>query len=394
MKFLAVSSYYHPAVVYGGPVSSVAQRNASLARLGHAVAVFTTNANGTEDLEVPLGRPVPVDGLPVTYYPRWWFGLKKKPANLFLSPALGRALRGLRPGDFDCCLLHSAWGEPGRLAAAAAQRTGTPYFCHTHGAFEPWALRHQQGKKRLYMALIEGRILKRAAGIVVCNQQEIEELRRLGITTPIKRLPWGAPVPRPEDLPPRSRLVKIFPGLAGRTFLLFLSRLHPKKGLDLLIPAFAALAGEFRDWLLVLAGPDERGYRRRLERLVMELGLSHRVLFTGLVTGEAKAALLAHADLFVLPSHSEGFPVVVAEALGTGRPLVLTTSCYVPEVAAAGAGLEVPPERRALIAALRRMLADDGLREACSRQARQLAAEKFTWEAVARESLAFFREMR
>ncbi len=392
LRLLVVSSYYHPAAVYGGPVPSMADLHSTLARLGHQVAVFTTNANGTGDLPVPLGRPVPLDGLPVTYFPRWWFGRKEKAHNFFLSPALGRAVRRLRPGEYDRFLLHSVWGEPGRLAAAAARKTGTPYICHTHGSFEPWALHRHWGGKRLYLALVESGILKRAAGIVVCNGGEREALHRLGIKTPIRRLPWGVRLPR-EGPPSRQWLAQSWPELAGRPFLLFLSRLHPKKGLDLLLPAFAALARDFPDWLLVVAGPDEGGYRRTLERLVQDLGLGRRVLFPGLVTGPAKAALLAQAHCFVLPSYSEGFPMAAAEALGYGRPLVLTSSCYLPEVAAAGAGLEVPPERRALSAALRRMLADDRLREDCSRRARKLAAENFTWEAVAREAASFYREV-
>jgi glycosyltransferase involved in cell wall biosynthesis len=184
-----------------------------------------------------------------------------------------------------------------------------------------------------------------------------------------------------------------FPALAERPFLLFLSRLHPKKGLDLLIPAFAAVAHEFPDWFLVLAGPDEGGYRGQLERMVADRGLKHRILFTGMVTGEAKAALLAHTDCFVLPSYSEGFPVVVAEALGYGRPIVITTSCYVPEVAEGEAGFVVQPEMGALLVALREMMQDSALRDQCSQKALEVAKGHFTWEAVAKKTLDFYHEI-
>ncbi len=117
------------------------------------------------------------------------------------------------------------------------------------------------------------------------------------------------------------------------------------------------------------------------------------MFFPGLVTGEAKAALLAQADLFVLPSYSEGFPVVVGEALGYGRPMVITTPCYVPEVATQGAGVVIPPEREALTHALREMLSDAERRQSCGLQARRLAETTFTWDAVAQESLAFYREV-
>jgi len=111
-----------------------------------------------------------------------------------------------------------------------------------------------------------------------------------------------------------------------------------------------------------------------------------------MVTGEAKAALLAHADLFVLPSYSEGFPVVVAEALGYGRPVVITTTCYVPEVAEGGAGFVTPPEAGPLATALREMMRDPVFRGQCSQKALQVAQKHFTWEAVAQQSLDFYRE--
>jgi glycosyltransferase involved in cell wall biosynthesis len=128
-------------------------------------------------------------------------------------------------------------------ADSAAAREPDPYICYTHGSFEPWAINHKHWKKMVYWAFIEKRILNEAAGIVVCNQAEIEQLRRLGIKSPIRRIPWGVDLPNRETLPTRRRLEELWPFLKGRPFDLFLSRLHPKKGLDLLVPAFASLAG-------------------------------------------------------------------------------------------------------------------------------------------------------
>jgi glycosyltransferase involved in cell wall biosynthesis len=357
------------------------------------VTTFTTDANGTGALQTPPGKPVSVDGLPVTYFRRWWFGRSKMPANLFFSPELGCKLRKLPPGEFDLFVVHASFCDPGRVAAAAAKRTGTPYICYTHGSFEPWAINHKHWKKMVYWAFIEKRILNEAAGIVVCNQAEIEQLRRLGIKSPIRRIPWGVDLPNRETLPTRRRLEELWPPLKDRPFGLFLSRLHPKKGLDLLVPAFASLAREFPDWLLVLAGPDEGGYRAQVERMIRDLALEDRVICTGLVGGEAKAALLAHADLFVLPSYSEGFPMVVAEALGHGRPMVITPTCYVPEVAQGGAGLETPPEKEALTGALRNMMRDEAFRHQCSKRAYEVARKYFTWQSVAEQSLKFYREV-
>ena len=393
MNLLVVSSYYRPAYSYGGPVESTHRRSLELARLGHELTTYTTNANGPGDLPVPCGQSVKVDGLPVTYYPRWWFGRAKKPSNLFFSPAMGRQLRRLQPRDFDLILIHAAFCDPGRMAAAASRRTGIPYFYYTHGGYEPWAFNHKYWKKRVYWELVEKGVLSGAAGIVVCNESETDLLRGLGLRTPIRRISWGVDIPSAGSSPARARLAAWFPALADRPFMLFLSRLNPKKGLDLLIPTFAALAREFPDWLLVLAGPDEGGYQAQLERMVVDRGLKQRILFTGMVTGEAKAALLAHADCFVLPSYSEGFPVVVAEAMGYGRPVVITTSCYVPEVAKGEAGLVVSSEVGALATALREMMRDSAFRDQCSQKAIEVAKKYFTWEAVAKQTLSFYREV-
>lgn len=378
--------------MYGGPVESIHKRTLAISGPNLELCTYTTDANGVKNLDVPLGQPVMVDGLLVSYFPRWWFGRAQKPANLFFSPEMGRQLRRLQPGDFDLILTHASFCDPGRMAAAASRRTGIPYICYTHGGFEPWAFKHKYWKKKVYWELVEKGVLSGAAGIVVCNAAETDLLRGLGLRTPIREIPWGVDIPSAASSPARAKLAALFPVLADRPFLLFLSRLHPKKGLDLFIPAFGTLAREFPDWLLVLAGPDEGGYQAQLERMVVERGLESRILFTGMVTGEAKAALLAHANCFVLPSYSEGFPVVVAEALGYGRPVVITTSCYVPEVAEGEAGIVVSPEVGALATALREMMRDSAFRDKCSQKAIEVAKRHFTWEAVAKQTLSFYRE--
>lgn len=392
MNFLVVSAYYHPAEVYGGPAQSMHQRSMALARMGHTVNTVTTNANGAGDLSVSSTEPVLVDGLPVLYCPRFWFGRKRKNPYLFFSPSLKKRLKKIEPGDFDMILVHAAWTDPARLAWITSRRTGIPFIYYTHGCFEPWALKHKFWKKKLYWHLVESRILHGAAGVVVCNRAEEQALRNLGVTIPIRRIPWGINLP-PDPRPSRQASMEIlFSLLEGRPYLLFLSRLHPKKGLDLLISAFAALAKEFPEWLLVLAGPDEGGMTAWVRRQVADHRLEDRVVLTGMVSGEMKHALLSQAEFFVLPSYSEGFPMAVAEALGYGLPVVITTSCYIPEVEERAAGLVIPPEEGALTASLRQMMRDENLRRSCGHNAFSLAQEHFTWEKIAEQSLTFYRE--
>jgi glycosyltransferase involved in cell wall biosynthesis len=388
-----VSAYYRPAAIYGGPIESIHQRSLALTRFGHQVTTFTTDANGSGRLAVPTGTPVLVDELPVWYFPRWWFGREKMPRNLFFSKGLNPKLQKLRPGDFDLITVHASFCDPGRLAATAARRTGTPYIYYTHGAYEPWAYDHKRWKKEIYFRIQEKRILQGAAGIVVCNAAETEKLRKLGIQTAICRIPWGIQLPSPQGLPDRQRLETLFPFLRNRPYVLFLSRLHVKKGLDNLIKAFAALAPKYAGWLLVIAGPDEGGYQRQLETLAQSLGLRQRVLFTGMTKGESKQALLNHCEFLVLPSYSEGFPMAVAEALAFGRPVLITTSCYLPEVEQEEAGVIVEPQMTALISGLEKMMGEPAFREKCAKRALRLAKRNFTWEAVTRQTEVFYQEI-
>jgi glycosyltransferase involved in cell wall biosynthesis len=393
LNILVVCAYYHPAIVYGGPVAALYGFTKNLIKSGHAVTIFTTDADGTGNLEVPTGCEVMVDGVPVYYFKRWWFGRTAKPFTLFFSPDMGKQLARLKPGDYDMVVVQASFLDPGRMAAKAAKRANIPYFCYTQGSLAPWAINHKWLKKRIYLGLIEEKILQQSAGIVVCNDTELEYLKRIGITAPAKRIPWGIDSPESLVKPDRRALAEMFPSLAGgNRYVLFLSRLHPVKGLELLVPAFARVAPHYPDWRLVIAGPDEGGYQKVLESMIEQLGAGDRIIVTGMVKESGKAALLANAEVFTLPSFSEGFSMSVAEALGYERPVVITKTCYVPEVQEWNCGLTVQSDIEALAEALSQMMRDKDFRRACSQNAHRLAVEHFTWEAVMRVSLEFFTE--
>ena len=162
---------------------------------------------------------------------------------------------------------------------------------------------------------------------------------------------------------------------------LFLGRLHARKGLHLLIPAFADAAQSIPGARLLIVGPDE-GQRAALETQVEQLKLEERVIFTGLLTGEDKLAALAAADLFALPAVGEGFSMAVLEAMTCGLPVLLTPGCNFPEVVDAGAGLVVEREVSALREALHALLTDDERRASMGRSARELVHARYTWPQV------------
>ena len=169
-----------------------------------------------------------------------------------------------------------------------------------------------------------------------------------------------------------------------------MGRLHKKKGLELLLRAWARLASQFTDWVLVVAGPD-RGFETTVRRLIQELGLVQSVILTGNLQGESKREALGAAEVFVLPSFSEGFSMAVLEAMACSLPVLLTPECNFPEAAASGAAVEVEATVRGTEAGLRRLLSlGDTERQKMGRSARTLIAARYTWDRVAEQTMQLY----
>lgn len=210
---------------------------------------------------------------------------------------------------------------------------------------------------------------------------ELDNYRAIGLTNPVAVIPNGI------TLPPRSspdEFWERFPALRQRPLVLFLGRLHPKKGLFPLIEAWELLMREQSEPHLVIAGPDDAGTEAALRAQIAVRGLGQTVTLTGILTGGMKWSAFAAASVFTLPSYSEGFSLALLEALGTGTPALISRGCYFNEVAQAGAGWITDVTPQAIAEALRGILRPTGaeaLREA-SRQALALASQ-YTWERVA-----------
>jgi glycosyltransferase involved in cell wall biosynthesis len=225
--------------------------------------------------------------------------------------------------------MHGLWVFPDIAVRSAALRAGVPYAVFAHGALDPWfntryPLKHL--KKRLYWPL-QYRVLRDARAVLFTTPVE----RDLAVTS-FKPNQWNSlPVPygigEPQGDP--AAQVELFyrqiPSLRSRRFLLFMSRLHAKKGCDLLIEAFARVAAEHPDLDLVVAGPDRDGSQASLRRICAEKGIAARVFWPGMIRGDLKWGALRAADAFILPSHQENFGIAVVESLAAGRP-VLTTN--------------------------------------------------------------------
>jgi len=264
------------------------------------------------------------------------------------------------------------------------ERNEVPVIVHTHGMLDPWALSRSSWKKWITGRLWEYENLRRAACLRVTSEEELKSVRNFGLKNPVALIPNGIDVSDFENLPVREEAEGLLPNLKDKRVLLFLSRVHPKKGLDLLLKAWRTLGRERRDWLLVIAGPDQLGYAQELKRLAEETDLKDSVAFTGAVFGKEKLAAYALADLFVLPSHSENFGIAIAEALASGLPVVATRGTPWRGLNEHGCGWWIESSVETLA---------DTLREALSHSQPELAAmgakgrswmiKDFAWERLA-----------
>ncbi len=383
MRILHIIPTYVPAWRHGGPVYSTHGLARAQARAGHEVHVFTTTVNGDEELDVPRGQPVDVDGVLVTYFP---IALSRR---LYVSPTMGRALAGSLPG-FDVAHLHSLFLWPPAAAGHFARKGGVPYFVAPRGMLVPELVTRQgRLRKRLWLAVIDRRNLEAAAGLHVTSELEAAEARRFGFRLPpLHVVPNGLDAEvfgRDPETPPSPRLEALF---AERPFFLFLGRLSWKKGLERLIAALPAVPAA----RLAVAGNDEEGLLPRLQQLARELGVAEGVRFLGAVEGAEKVWLLRRALALVLPSLSENFGNVVLEAWAAGRPAVVTPEVgLAAEVEEAGAGLVAPGDPEGLAAALTTLLADPRAAEEMGRRGAVRVRERYGWDAIAGQVEAMYR---
>jgi glycosyltransferase involved in cell wall biosynthesis len=304
-------------------------------------------------------------------------------------PAM-RGRLGELAGRADIVHIHALWEEMHHQAARAARRAGVPYIFRPAGMLDPWSLAQGKWRKRLFLALRLRRHLDRAAAIHFTTDIERDRAASLKLSAPAIVEPNGLDFAEFDDLPEPGAFRRRHPELLGdgRPMILFLSRLHFKKGLDLLLPAFAKAKTEGA--ALVLAGPEsEAGISERLWAMIRDLGLEGRVLLPGLLLGRERIEAFADADLFVLPSRQENFAIAVAEALAAGTPVVVSDQVNIhPEVVAGGVGSAVPLDADALAAELSRWMGDPVLRREAAAKARPFARERWDWNAIARRWLA------
>ena len=362
----------------GGPSVAIHAMARGVAALGADVAVVTTNADGDGELPVPVDRDVIEASVTYRYFRRslngdWKFSL---PLAAWLRHNVRR---------FDVVHVHALFSYATIPACRLAARAGVPFILRPLGTLDPWSLRQKRWKKTPYLRLVERRHLADAAAIHVTSPQEAEAVAALGFGSKTRLIPLGAEL-GPERAAPRT---------APPLRVLYLSRIHEKKGLPLLLDAVARLLRAHPGAVeVVIAGRGAPEYERAMHAMCDELGIASAVRFVGHVDGAAKARTFDDADVFVLPSHTENFGIAVAEAMAAGLPVVVSDQVGLAEsVQAADAGIVVPRDAAAIAGALERLMHDGAARERLGRNARALIAERFSWARTSEGLLALYREL-
>ena len=386
MRILHAITTLDPAA--GGPPMVVARLAAAQAALGHEVAVAAYPSPGREEAIGQSFQRVPhFDRMKVRELPR-----PRGLGDRILAGGGGRAVGDLIARDgIDVLHLHGVWDPLLRAAAAAAKRAGKPYVVTPHGMLDPWSLAQSRLKKRVALVLAYRRMLDGAAFLHALNADEQRLIGPMGLRCPVRVIPNGVFIEEFDHLPSPGSFQAVRPALRGRPFVLFLSRLHTKKGLDYLADAMALLAPRTPDLQLVVAGPDD-GARAPFEQQVARLGLGERVHVVGPIYGTDKLAALADAACFCLPSRQEGFSMAITEALACGLPAVISAACHFPEVAEAGAGEVVDLDPAAVADAIERVVGDETRRRAMGEAGRRLVRTRYTWPKIAEQCVAAYQE--
>ncbi len=385
---------------YGGPSVACPAMCRELARRGHQVAIYATDVDGSTRLSVPLDHAMDDGGVHIHYFRGWTF-----PPRYKFSWPLARALRDTLPA-FDVAHIYSLYGFPTAAASYYCRKYRVPYLLHPHGSLDPFLRQHHRRRKQLYTELFL-RPVFRDATVVLFNSAEERRLARgapelVRLDDPAGHGPPSAVVDvGVEDeffraLPPEAgqQFREKFPELKGRRLVTFLGRLNFKKGLDILVAAFAAVAAQHGDIHLVLAGPDGDSYSEKICGWLRDAGMLARATFTGHIAGVERVALLRESAVVALPSYTENFGQAVAEAMAAGVAVVISDRVNIwPEVERARAGLVVRCDVAETAQALRTLLADPALAREIGRRGRQMAAERLTWAAVGNRILEVYEQM-
>ncbi|WP_017323919.1 glycosyltransferase [Synechococcus sp. PCC 7336] len=362
MKILQIITSLDPDG--GGPAENVRQSSRALSDLGHQIELASLDAPDAPWLQA-LDYPV--------------YALGPGKTSYAYAPKFVPWLQA-NVGHYDCAIVRGLWQYSGFGTWQVLRDRDIPYFVFPHGMLDPWFKRRyplKHLKKWLYWPWGEYRVLRDARAVLFTCEQERQLAREsFGLYHCNEVVVnYGTRTPPNEPERQKQAFFDRFPQLRDRRLLLFLSRIHPKKGCDLLIEAFATVASSDNRLHLVMAGPDKVDWQAQLEERARQLGIAARITWTGMLSDDAKWGAIRAAEAFVLPSHQENFGIAVVEAMACQVPVLISTQVNIwREIVADRAGLAAEDTLEGTLQLLQQWLALD---ESERRQMQTLAQQSF-----------------
>jgi glycosyltransferase involved in cell wall biosynthesis len=346
---------------------------------GGGLGLAALELHRTLILQGEISEMVTTCGYPSKSEDGVWELKRSGPAKAYFSWELKQASME-RLAQAEVVHEHGFYVGTNAVLGRAARLRGLPLVAHPQGFFDPWILRRSRFKKAVANRLFQSANFRATRLWRALTLKEAGQIRNQGFKAPIVVLPNGIHLP-PEAVSVSTGKIQA----KERPYrLTLLSRIHPKKGFDLLIPALARL--DLREWEVYVVGPDENGYLAVVKDLARRADLTCKLLFLPAVNGATKAELFRSSDLFALPSYSEGFPVAVVEAASYGLPVVMTDECNFPELAEAGGAWMCQPTVESLTSALHEAFqASAQEREQRGKLGRELIAIRYTWDRITKD---------
>ncbi len=379
LKILHVIPVYFPAFKYGGPSVSIHVMNKALVKKGIKIDVMTTNAGLEERKDIVTNQWLNLDGMRVRYFPYFFKGVYAFSPSLFWT-----VLKGIK--KYDVVQVTTVWNFPVLAASIGCLISKKPYMIMACGTLYPEAINlKSKYLKKVYYYLVARHYINNASAILYNSKDEKERVADfLHIKNKSFVVPLGLDLSEFKYLPEEGLFKQRHPVLKGKRYILFLGRIHPKKGIDILVEAFKELAKDYNDLYLVIAGPDNDDYKKEIEKKLKEYHLLEKALFPGLLSGQEKLSAYVDAEVYVLSSYSENFAVTIIESIACGTPVVISNKIGIFEVIQKhSAGVIVDLNPRNLYQGIKTLLENPLIGAQFVRNGRKLIEEKYDIDKVA-----------
>jgi glycosyltransferase involved in cell wall biosynthesis len=387
MKILQITNFFKPSWESGGPARVAYEISKKLIERGHEVTVYTTDGFKSR-LNVKKNKPVDIDGIKTYYFRNLSSYLARSmvlPIPYYLSTVARNEIK-----DFDVIHIHEHRTMLATIIHHYAKNYRIPYILQTHGSVLPTF--QKQRLKNIFDLFFGYNILRDASKVIALTKTEVEQYRKMGVDRDkIEIIPNGIDQSEYNNLPERGEFRRKYSISDDEKIILYLGRIHKIKGLDLLVKAFSDLVKELNNVRLVIAGPDD-GFLSPLKKQIGDLKIGDKILFTGPLYERDKLMAYVDANVYVLPSVYETFPVTVLEAWSCSTPVIVTDHCGIADFVSK-VGCVVEYDKSKLRDAIIKILGDERSRERFGEKGRRLVGEEFNWSVTINQIEKMYEDM-